>query len=108
MQWNPTRVKEYLAWGTDQPQTQAQHRMHPSVRSLTSVGAYTETREMTNPQSHNVLVDQCYLNYHGSQLIVHGYGNPLGMETIRATRLVVVVTTLHDLTTIQSPNLSVM
>ena len=29
------------------------------------------TQGMTNPSSHNTLLDRCYLNYHWSQLIGH-------------------------------------
>ena len=61
-----------------------------------------DTQELMNPSSQNTLVEQCYLNYHWSQLIGHSYSNSLGMVTIRATRPIVGVTTRHDLTTIRS------
>ena len=64
-----------------------------------------DTQGVTNPPSHNMLIDRCYLNYHGSQFVEHGYSNSLGMETIRATRPLVCVTTCPDLTTIRSLNL---
>ena len=48
-----------------------------------------DTQRVTNPSSHNTLIDQCYLNYHWSQINGHSYSNSLGMVTIRATRPIV-------------------
>ena len=64
-----------------------------------------DTQGLTNPQSHNTLIDRYYLNYYGSQLIGHMYRNSLGMVTIRVTSPIVDVTTFHDLATVRSLNL---
>jgi len=52
-----------------------------------------DTQGVMNPQSHNMLIDWCYLNYHKTQHIEHSYSNSVGMETIRETRSVVGITT---------------
>ena len=63
-----------------------------------------DTQGVMNPLSHT-LVYWCYLNYHWSQVIGHSDSNSWAMVTIRVTRSILAVTTLHELTTILCLNL---